>query len=221
MRKRKILVEPDYIYKTTRGTIRKFREYQWKYRNLILLALSFVFAYYMLKTPQIVSLIENLGNLGYSASFVAGMLFSYGITTAPATVALFTLGKTLNPFIIAALGASGTVISDYIIFRIVRDKLLGEIKLLSKEVRTLTKPISHLFFWEELRVRIWRAISRSKVWNLIVPVIGGLIIASPLPDEIGVAIFGAIKFETKKFILVAYLFNFIGIFIVAYSARVI
>jgi len=212
---------PERLYKTTKKTIRRIGKYQWKYRNLILLALSFVVAYYMLKTPQIVSLIENLGNLGYPASFVAGMLFSYGITTAPATVALFTLGKTINPFLIAALGASGTVISDYIIFRIVRDKLLGEIKLLSKEVKTLTKPISHLFFWEELRVRIWHAISRSKVWNLIIPVIGGLVIASPLPDEIGVAIFGAIKFDPKKFIIVAYIFNFIGIFIVAYSSTLI
>jgi len=212
---------PEKIYKTTRKTIKRIKKYQWKYRNLILLALSFVFAYYMLKTSQIVSLIENLGNLGYPASFAAGMLFSYGITTAPATVALFTLGKTINPFLIAALGAVGTVISDYIIFRIVRDRLLGEIKLLSKEVRTLTKPVSHLFFWEDLRVRIWHAISRSKAWNLIVPVIGGLIIASPLPDEIGVAIFGAIKFEPKKFMIVAYLFNFIGILAVAYSARIL
>ncbi len=214
-------IRPKLFYNTTEKTVKKIGEYQWKYRNLILLALSFVFAYYMLKTPQIVSLIENLGNLGYPASFVAGMLFSYGITTVPATAALFTLGKTINPFLIAALGASGTVISDYIIFRIVRDKLLGEINLLSKDVRTLTKPVSALFFWEELRVRIWKAISHSKIWNLIVPVIGGLIIASPLPDELGVAIFGAIKFEPKKFILVAYLLNFVGIFIVAYSARII
>ena len=237
---KKILVEPDFLYKTTKATLKniekvkpedvyrttektlkKIENYRWKYSNLLLLGLSIVFAYHMLKNPQIVAFIENLGSFGYPASFIAGMLFSYGITTAPATIALFTLGKTLNPFLIAGIGAAGAVISDYIIFRIVRDKLLDEIKLFSKEIRNLTKPVSHLFFWEELRVRIWNAVSRSKIWNQIVPLIAGLIIASPLPDEIGVALFCAIKFKPKKFILWAYVFNFVGISIVAYSARII
>ncbi len=212
---------PRSIYYTTENTIQKMGKYNWKYRNLILLALSFAAAYYILKSGTIASSIQNLGNFGYPASFAAGMLFSYGLTTAPATVALFNLGKTLNPFLIAAIGACGTVISDYVIYRIVKDNLLDEIFLLSREIKNLTKPVSHLFFWEDLRVRIWKGILHSKIWNTIIPIIAGLIIASPLPDEFGAALFGAIRFEPRKFLVAAYVFNFIGIFIVAYSAKVI
>ena len=212
---------PEKIYKTTRKTIKRIEGYQWKYRNIILLVLSIFVAYYILGSEQVVSFIQGFGNLGYPAAFIAGMFFSYGITIAPATVALFNLGQTLNPFLIAFIGAIGTVISDYIIFRFVRDRLLDEIKLLSKEVKTITKPVSYLLFWEEFRIRLWRAISRSKIWNLLIPVIAGFIIASPLPDEIGVALFGAVKFDPKKFVMIAYLLNFVGILIVAYSARIV
>ncbi len=207
------------IYKTTEKTIIKIGKYHWKYKNLIFLVISFIAAYYIISSEQVSSLIQELGNFGYMASFLAGMFFSYGITTAPATVALFNLGQNLNPFLIALIGASGTVISDYIIFRFVRDRLLDEIKLLSKDVKTLTKPVSALFFWEELRIRLWRAISHSKLWNVIIPVIAGFIIASPLPDEIGVALFGAIKFDPKKFIAVAYFLNFAGILVISSLAR--
>ncbi len=148
------------------------------------------------------------------------MFFSYGFTAAPATAALFNLGQTFNPFLIAFIGATGTVISDYLIFRFVRDRLLSEIKLLSREIRTLTKPVSYLFFWEELRIRLWHAVSRSKIWSMLIPVFAGFIIASPLPDELGVALFGAIKFSPKKFLVIAYVMNFIGILIVASSARI-
>ncbi|MBI2005470.1 MAG: hypothetical protein HYS80_01785, partial [Candidatus Aenigmarchaeota archaeon] len=56
---------PEKLYRTTRKTIRRIGKYQWKYRNLLLLALSLLFAYYMLKTPQMMSFIEGLGNFGY------------------------------------------------------------------------------------------------------------------------------------------------------------
>jgi len=221
MKKRKILLEPGDIYKTTKKTIRGIGKYQWKYRNLILLALSFVFAYYMLRNPQIISFVEGLGNFGYPAAFLLGMLFTYAFTAVPATVAIFSLGEILNPILIALIGAVGSVIGNYIIFKLVRDRLLKEINMLSKEVKNLTKPVSSLFFWEEMRIRIWRAISRSNVWQMFVPVFAGFILASPLPDEVGVAIFGAVKFNLEKFLIVSYLLHFVGILAIAYSARII
>ncbi len=177
-------------------------------------------AYYIVKTPFVVSFLSNLGNLGYPATFIAGLFFSYGLTTAPATAAIYNLGLTLNPFLIAFIGAFGSVISDFIIFKFVKNRLANEIKLLATDINRLRKPISSLFFEEELIVRIWKKFSKSKIWAVIVPVIGGFIIASPLPDEIGVAMFGAIKFNTKKFLIISYLFNFIGILLIALSTNI-
>lgn len=212
---------PKRIYIQTENTVKKIHDYQVKYKNIVFLAISFIVAFYIFRSPTVMILIENLGRLGYPASFVAGIFFTYGITTVPATVVIFNLGQNFNPFWISLIGAAGSVISDYIIFRFVRDRLIDEIKLLSKDVKHMTKPVSSLFFWEELRIRIWQAISKSKIWSLLIPVIGGLVIASPLPDEMGAAIFGAVKFNPKKFMIIAYLMNFIGIFLVAYSSRVI
>lgn len=209
------------IYRNTEKAIRKIERYEWKHRNILFLIISFIVAYYLFRNPQIVSFVEDLGYIGYPATFVAGLLFSYGITTAPAIAILFDMGRAYNPFLVAAIGATGSVIGDYIIFKFVRDRLLKEILLLSKEIKNLTKPISVLFFWEELRIRIWHGVSKSKIWHLLVPVFAGLIIASPLPDEIGVAIFGAIRFDVKKFIVIAYALHFIGILLVAFASRVL
>ncbi|MBI2543502.1 MAG: hypothetical protein HYW24_04950 [Candidatus Aenigmarchaeota archaeon] len=212
---------PKALYRTAEKTIKKIDNYRWKYRNIVFLLVSIGVAYYILTYEQVITFIQDLKDFGYPAAFLSGMMFTYGLTVAPATAVLFNLGKSLNPILIAFIGASGSVISDYIIFRFVRSRLLREIKMLSKEANTLTKPIRYLFFWEELRVRIWCGISRSKIWQILIPVIGGFIIASPLPDELGAALFGAIKFDAKKFLVIAFVFNFIGILVIAYSAKII
>lgn len=202
-------------------TVYKIEKFEWKHRNLILLFISVVVAYFILRYKPITSLIHGLSYFGYLASFVLGMLFTYALTAIPASVALYNLGESFNPFLIAFIGAFGSVISDYLIFRFVRDRLMTEIKLLRKEIDNLTHPISSLVFTEELKIIIWRKISRSKTWKLLVPVIAGFIIASPLPDELGVAIFGAAKYDPKKFLLFSYCMNFIGILAISYLGRIL
>jgi uncharacterized membrane protein YdcZ (DUF606 family) len=78
-----------------------------------------------------------------------------------------------------------------------------------------------LIFSEEIKVIIWRRIARSRVWKIIIPVIAGFIIASPLPDEFGVAIFGAAKYEPRKFVILSYCLNFIGILAITSLAKVL
>jgi len=211
---------PRTLYKTTAKTFRTVKKYHWKYRNLIYLVISFVAAYFILRTDAIVSFIHNLGLLGFPAAFIAGMFFTYGLTTVPATVAIYSLAQAFNPFLIAFIGAFGSVVSDYLIFRFVKDRLAGEIIMLSKEINRIRKPISSLVLEEEMIIRTWKKISKSKIWNVLIPVIAGFIIASPLPDELGAAMFGAIKFDLKKFIVISYLLNFTGILIIGLSSRV-
>ena len=52
-------------------------------------------------------------------------------------------------------------------------------------------------------------------------VIAAIIIASPLPDEIGAAIFGALKVKTKYFLVISYTLNFLGILTVAWLGSVL
>ncbi|HKZ45330.1 MAG TPA: hypothetical protein VJ343_01350 [archaeon] len=192
-------------------TLEKIRQFEWKHHNLILLVVSIVIAYYILRFRPIVSLLHGLDYLGYYAAFISGMMFSYALTVTPAVAVLYNLGQQFNPLLIAFVGAFGSLIGDYLIFRFVRDTLMKEIKLLSNEIDTLADPVSSLVFTKKVRIILWRRVSRSRVWKLMIPVIAGLIIASPLPDELAVAMFGAVKYDVKKFILLSYCFNFLGI----------
>lgn len=202
-------------------TIIKIEKFEWKHHNIILLIVSFLIAYYILKSGYFYVFISKLGDLGYAGSFIGGIFFAYGLTAAPAAVALYVLGKTLNPFFIALVAASGAVISDYLIFRFVRDKLMKEIKLLSEEISQLTRPVSSLVFTKEIRVIIWRRIARSRIWKTLIPIIAGFIIASPLSDELGAALFGAVKFEPRKFIIYAYCLHFVGILALTSLAKML
>ena len=205
--------------------VNKIKKFEWKHRNLIFLIVSFVIAYYILKFKPIASFMDGMMNelsyFGYVAAFVLGMLFTYALTATPAAAVLYNLGQNLNPLLIAFVGAFGSLISDYLIFRFVRDRLINEIKSLSKEIEKLTKPASSLDFTREIRIILWKKISRSRTWKIIIPIIAGFIIASPLPDEIGVAIFGAVKFEPKKFLVISYFLNFIGILAITSLSRIL
>lgn len=202
-------------YMQLKKMIGEVKKFEWKHKNLILIFISIIVAYFILKFKPIISLIHGLSYFGYLASFVLGMLFTYALTSIPAAAALYNLGENLNPLLIAFIGAFGSVLSDYFIFRFVRDRLMGEIELLSKEINNLTEPLSNLVTTKRMRIIIWKKISRSRIWKLLIPVIAGFIIASPLPDEIGVAIFGAAKYEPRKFLVISYVLNFIGILLIA------
>jgi len=203
-----------------RKDIRKLRKFEWKHRNLMIFFLSIVLAYFILRSELMLVFIQNLGKLGYFAVFVLGILFTYALTALPATAVLYDLGHTLNPFLIAFIGAFGSVIGNYMIFHFVKNKLIREIKLLSKEINMLTKPVSSLVLHEEIRIVIWKRVSRSKIWKTLIPIMAGLIIASPLPDEIGAALFGAARYDTKKFLVYSYILHFIGILVVASFGKI-
>jgi len=49
--------------------------------------------------------------------------------------------------------------------------------------------------------------------------VGGLIIVSPFPDEIGVSLLGFSKMRTSWFISLSFVFNFTGILLVGWVAK--
>ncbi len=189
-------------------TVKKVQKFEWKHRNLILLAVSVTLSYFILRSKFATAAISELGTVGYLGSFIGGLFFSYGITAPPAVVALFLLSEKLNPFIVAATGALGALISDYLIFRFVRDRLLNELKTVSEELKLR---IPHL----QLRVK------KSKIFKWAIPTIAGLIIASPLPDEIAAALFAVVRYDPKKFATFSYVSNFLGILAIAYASKIL
>lgn len=181
-------------------------DYYWKKRRSILFILSIILSYILLTTPYLREFVHGLGEFGYAGAFVVGALFTSFFTTLPATATLFLLGGELNPFLLAAIGAAGAVVMDYVIYRFVKDDFLEEIEDFSP---TLKKDIE--LFSQNVR--------KSKFLRDFVPLLAGLIIASPLPDELAVTMLGITKLDPKKFLFYSYFFNFLGILLISSAGK--
>ncbi len=175
----------------------------WRYKNTILLLISLVLLYLFADRPEVISFIELIGGFGYFGAFLVGMMFVSTFTVAPSLIILYRLAETLDPFSVAILAGSGAVIGDYIIFRFYKDRVFSELRVI---FRKLKGPYIFKIF-------------TTPYFAWFTPLLGATIIASPFPDEVGVGILGISKIQTWKFILVSFLLNATGIFIVVTIAR--
>jgi len=190
--------------KITVKELKKWR--RWKYENTALLIVSLVLVFYLAQTPLLDNVIRAAGELGYIGAFIVGIFFVSTFTVAPAIVILFHLADTsLHPIEVALLAGLGAMIGDYVLFRFMRDRVFEE---LGPIFRKLQHPgIKDLFA------------SPFFVW--LGPLFGAFLIASPLPDEIGVSLLGLTKIKKWQFFAVTFVLNSIGIFLTVLAARLI
>ncbi len=174
------------------------------FKDLGIIALSVVIAVILVRTDALVSLLTRTEELEFWGSFIAGIFFTSIFTTAPAIVTLGEIAQEYPIILTAFAGAVGAVVGDLIIFRFVKERFSEH---LMEMVGTQggRRRLKHL-----LKVRSFR-------WLTFL--VGGLIIASPLPDELGVALLGFSKMKMSGFIAVSFIFNFIGILIIGVAAR--
>ena len=176
-----------------------------KYPKFLLLFLTFILAYFIFTGRNFQPLIEFLNSLGYFGTFLLGILFAYGFTAAPATAIFLILAKTQNIFVASILGGLGCMCGDFIIFKLIRSSFQDEINKIEHE-------------------KVMRKISRSipkKIKHYLIPLFADLIIASPLPDEIGVSMLAVSGIRTKLFALLSFTLNTIGIFVVVLIGQVL
>ena len=168
----------------------------------ILLLLSIGFAIFVTKTGIVNNFIESLDGLTYLGIFIAGMFFTSVFTTAPSIAFLSGFAQDNPLLLVTFLGGLGAVCGDYIIFRFVKDRISEDINYLLSSSR------KKRFF----------LIFKTKLFRWLVPFIGALIIASPFPDELGIAMLGLSKMNNKVFLLVSFIFNSLGIFVIGWIA---
>lgn len=190
--------------KITMKELRKWR--RWKYENTALLAVSLVLVFYLAQTSLLDNVIQKAGELGYLGAFIVGIFFVSTFTVAPAIVILYHLAETsLNPIEVAVLAGLGAMIGDYVIFRFMRDRVFEELGPLFKKLQH--PGVRDLFA------------SPFFVW--LGPLFGAFLIASPLPDEVGVSLLGLTKIKRWQFFAMTFVLNSIGIFITVLAARLI
>ena len=177
----------------------------WPYKNTALLIISLFAFFYLAETSIVKTAIEKIGSLSYFGAFLTGIFFVSSFTVAPAAVILFNLAENLHPWGVALLAGAGAMVGDYIIFAFLKDRVFDEIKpLFAKVGGPLTKKLfaTPYFSW-------------------LLPILGAVIIASPIPDEIGISILGLSKVKKWQFLLIAFVLNALGIMAVIGLSRVI
>ena len=178
---------------------------KWKYPYLTAVLISILIAIILLQNQAFKDWLLNLGSLEYIGALVAGALFVSSFTVAISTVVIAIMTENIHPLALALIGGVGAVMGDYLVFKLVRSHLQDELAMLFGKQET--SHIKHLL--------------HSKYISWTLPIIGVLIIASPLPDELGVSLLGISKMSDAKFILISYISNSVGILMIASVAKVI
>ncbi len=179
------------------------RHLYFRYKNLTLALISILLAILISRVDAVHQFLAGLGNFGYVSAFIAGGLFVSTFTVAAGAIILFFLAETFTSWEIGLIAGLGAVVGDLTIFKFVKDGLAGEI----------TDICNHLDSRHHLR-----KLFHSKYFSWTLPVAGALIIASPLPDELGVTLMGISRLNTFQFLITSFLLNAAGIFLIVSGA---
>lgn len=176
-------------------------------KDLGIVFLSVLIAIILVKTNILVSLLTSTKELEYIGSFITGMFFTSVFTTAPAIVTLGELSQVHGIVPTAFLGAIGAIVGDLIIFKFVRDNV-------SEHLREVLHAKKH-------KIKKAPTTLRLKIFRWLTFLAGGLIIASPLPDELGIGLLGFSKMRLPLFVFFSFVFNFLGIILIGELVKII
>ena len=170
-----------------------------KYPKLSLFIISVILVYVFFSGLAYKPLHDTLVFMGYFGTFLAGLLYPYALTSAADTGILLILAKEQNILLAGVIAGIGALISDTILLLFVKHGFSDEVQKLSEEtvVRTVNRLIP-----DSIRV-------------YLLATFAGLLIASPLPTEIGILLMTSIRnISFKKFIIIIYILHASAIFII-------
>jgi hypothetical protein len=163
---------------------------------------SILGAIILVKTGIIPQFLAHVHGYEVLTSFISGFFFTSVLTTAPATVALVEAASYIPAWKLALFGGLGAACGDLLVFRFVQSKL----------VEYLLSVVFRPSF-----IRTVERISRGPFWWLG-SLLGAAVIASPLPDELGLLLMGLARISMWQLIPLALAANTIGIYLIALTA---
>jgi len=156
--------------------------------------------------PFFTTLVSSIEKLGYLGATLAGLLFTSTFTVATGALLLLNFAKVLDPFFLILFGVSGALLGDLLIFRFVKDKVSDDIA-----------PVYEHFLVHSHLKKLFH----TKYFSWTLPVVGALIIASPLPDELGISLLGLSTIPLKEFALISFFSHSLGMFLLIFAASFI
>ncbi len=145
-----------------------------------------------LQVPAMAAALRDLERSGYFGAVVAGALYGLSLTSATATVVFANIPETFNPVLIALLGGFGAMLYDVGVFGLTRRRSVHD------RVQGLIDRFHH-----HPRLPRWASY-----------LIGAVLIASPLPDELGAIFFGTSAVPVRVFLALSFALNTLGILVI-------
>jgi hypothetical protein len=169
---------------------------RFRYKNIAFLVCILVALLLLHETTVPERVTTWVGGFGYAGVLVTGAFFVSLFTVVPASVVLLSLVQELNPILIALVAGLGGTLGDFILFRFFKDGLFEELRLLFRHERFSR----------------FGAIFKTRLFLWCTPFVGAFIIASPFPDEAGIALLGLSRLTKWQFLLISFVLNTAGIY---------
>lgn len=185
-----------------KGVHKAKKLFNFKYPKLFFLVASIILAYYLFSNTGIASSIESLNELKYFGAFIAGIFIAFGFS-APFSVGYFLTAQPENIFLLAIVGGMGAAFGDFLIFRTIKFSFMNEFNELKKSrVATKVNDIVN----DNINI---------KIKHYALYLFAGIVITTPLPDEIGVSLLAGLT-TIKETVLtsIGFILNTIGIYLI-------
>ena len=163
--------------------------------DVAVLVASIIAAYFLVESGLLSRLLTFSQGLELIVAFIAGIFFTSMFTIAAAVAVFIKIGNPQNILAVSLIGSLGAVCGDMLLFLFIRDAVIGDLKTVIK-----TSSYRKLLFYFHGGFLRWLG-----------PLLGAFIIATPLPDELGLALMGISKVRSIYMIPVTFIMNFIGI----------
>jgi hypothetical protein len=166
-------------------------------RDLLMISIGIIFAIIFVKTGLMDLMINAVRDYYILASFIAGIFFTSIFTIAPSSIALVNIANHAPLPGVVLFGGLGAMCGDLILFFFIRDRF-------SEDLMRVVKKSTVRYILHSLHFGFLRWLS---------PVLGALIIASPIPDEFAITLLGMSKIKTAILIPLAFIMNSLGIYV--------
>lgn len=166
-------------------------------RDLIMIAIGIAVAILLSRLGFIDYTVSLFDDYYAISSFIAGIFFTSAFTLAPSSITLVHIAQSSPIPGVVVWGGLGAMCGDLILFLFIKDRF-------AEDLKSLIKPSRVKYFLKSLHFGFMR-------W--LFPVIGALIIASPLPDEFGITLLGMSKVKTLVLMPIAFVMNMLGIYL--------
>lgn len=159
----------------------------------------------LLDSALLTGIFKYLESLGYLGGLLAGMLAASFFTAAPAVILIVEMATQLDPLPLALIIGLGSAVGDMLLLLFFEERIFHELRPMYLRIRskfTKKRPAKP---------------KRSGAMLLL----GTFIIATPLPDEIGLGILGISHFPKIVLLVICLGLNVLGAALLILAARAV